>query len=147
MRLSPAAELAIRGVLVLAACQADGPVTLETICRRRKLPKQYLTKIFGALGRAGLVTPIRGKRGGYLLSRRPEKITLGQITQFVEAVSDEQKRSSITSGGLRRGDFSLNWAWDSIDRDISEILDNITLRDLAEREMQSSDAYSSSYVI
>lgn len=84
MRLSPAAELAIRGLLTLTECCADGPVTLETICRKRKLPKQYLTKIFGTLGRAGLVRPVRGKKGGYKLGRPPEKITILDVIQAVE---------------------------------------------------------------
>jgi Rrf2 family cysteine metabolism transcriptional repressor len=84
MKLSPAAELAIRGALVLAEDQAQGPVTLAKICQRRQLPKQYLTKIFGALARAGLITPIRGKKGGYQLGREPRDITILEIIEAVE---------------------------------------------------------------
>jgi len=84
MRLSPAAELAIRGTMILAERHGQGPVTLSTICRRRQLPKQYLTKIFGSLARAGLVTPVRGKKGGYMLGRPPGQITVLEVIEAVE---------------------------------------------------------------
>ena len=61
-----------------------GPVTLETVCSRRKLPKQYLTKLFSHLAKSGLVNPIRGKGGGYTLGRSPEEITLLQVIEAIE---------------------------------------------------------------
>ena len=84
MKLSPAAELAVRGILVLAQHYGQGPVTLESICSRRELPRQYLTKIFAALTKAGLITPIRGKGGGYVLGRTPTTISLLQVIEAVE---------------------------------------------------------------
>ncbi len=84
MRLSPAAELAIRGTVVLASEYGNGPATLESICSQRDLPRQYLVKIFASLARAGLVTPVRGKNGGYLLARSPEQINLLQVIEAVE---------------------------------------------------------------
>ena len=68
MKLSMAAEFAIRGILCLAEHYGQGPVTLQEVCRRRKLRKEYLTKIFGLLARANLVDAVRGKGGGYILS-------------------------------------------------------------------------------
>ena len=84
MRLSPAAELAVRGVLILAEHYGHGPVTLAKICERRQLPKQYLTKIFASLAKVGLITPIRGKKGGYQLGRDPRDITVLQVIEAVE---------------------------------------------------------------
>jgi len=84
MRLSPAAEFAVRGVLVLAENYGNGPVTLDTICRARGLSKQYLVKLFAPLIRAKLITPIRGKKGGYLLARPPKDITVLEVIEAVE---------------------------------------------------------------
>lgn len=84
MKLSPAAELAVRGALVLTEHFGQGPVTLSSICAGRQLPKQYLTKLFASLTRADIVTPIRGKHGGYVLAREPGQITLLQIIEAVE---------------------------------------------------------------
>ncbi len=84
MKLSLAAEFAVRGVLVLAGEDSPEPVNLDTICNRRDLPKQYLAKIFGLLARADIVTPVRGKHGGYLIARPLDKITVLEIIEAVE---------------------------------------------------------------
>lgn len=84
MKLTPAAEFALRGSLILAEYAGGNPVTLDTICAERDLPKQYLVKIFASLARAGLVKPVRGKHGGYLLARDPDKITILEVIEAVE---------------------------------------------------------------
>jgi len=84
MKLSPAAALAIRGAAILAEEHGRGPTTLQAICTRRDLPKQYLVKIFSSLTRAGLITPIRGKKGGYVLARDPGQISLLDVIEAIE---------------------------------------------------------------
>ena len=84
MKISPAAEFAVRGVLVLAEQYGQGPVTLNAVCDERHLPKQYLSKLFASLAKADLVTPIRGKRGGYVLTRDPKGITLLEVIEAIE---------------------------------------------------------------
>ena len=84
MKLSMAAEFGIRGILCLAEHYGRGPVTLQKVCRRRKLRKEYLTKIFGLLARANLVDAVRGKGGGYMLARPPSRISLLAVIEAVE---------------------------------------------------------------
>lgn len=84
MKLSMAAEFAIRGILCLAEEYGQGPFPLDKICRRRKLRKEYLTKIFGLLARADLVDAVRGKGGGYTLSRSPATISLLDVIEAIE---------------------------------------------------------------
>ena len=84
MKLTPAAEFAVRGLVVLAQEQGQDPLALKTICERRDLPKEYLAKIFGSLARANIVTPVRGKHGGYVLARERDQITMLEIIEAVE---------------------------------------------------------------
>lgn len=84
MRLSPAAELAVRGVVVLAEHYGEGPITLNAICAARDLPKQYLVKLFSSLAKADLITPVRGKRGGYMMARDPNEVSLLEVIEAVE---------------------------------------------------------------
>ena len=70
--------------MVLAEHYGNGPTTLDAICEERDLSKQYLVKIFSSLAHAGLVTPVRGKRGGYLLARDPAEINLLELIEAVE---------------------------------------------------------------
>ena len=84
MKLSMEAEFAIRGILCLVREYGRGPVPLEDVCRRRKLQKQYLTKIFGKLVRANLIDGVRGRGGGYVLARPPEEISLLDVIEAIE---------------------------------------------------------------
>jgi Rrf2 family iron-sulfur cluster assembly transcriptional regulator len=84
MKLSAAAEFAVRGALVLAEHRGQGPVTLGSICSQRDLSRQYLVKIFSALAKAGIVSSIRGKGGGYVLARDPDAVTLLDVIEAVE---------------------------------------------------------------
>ena len=84
MKLSPAAELAVRGALVLADRYGKGLTPLEAVCLERQLPRDYLAKIFASLARARLVRPVRGKRGGYELARDPARISLLEVIEAVE---------------------------------------------------------------
>jgi Rrf2 family protein len=128
MRLSPAAELAVRGVLELAARYGRGPVTLDTICAPRKLPKQYLTKIFSMLVRDGIVTPIRGKGGGYMLARAPANISLLQIIEAVEGPMAlnfcQQEPAQCDSAGC-----SLRPVWSELQRLMREKLSSVLVAD------------------
>ena len=61
------------------------PASLRDIARRARVPHAYLAKRMPGLVAAGLVRSVRGKRGGILLARPPEEITLLQISEAVEA--------------------------------------------------------------
>ncbi len=84
MRVRPAVEFAIRGMLVLAERHGQGPVALDAICAHRDLPKQYLTKIFNSLTRSGLILPVRGKGGGFLLARPPAATSLLEVIEAIQ---------------------------------------------------------------
>ncbi len=84
MQLSAAAEFAIRGTLVLAGRYGQGPVPLGEVCRLRDLAKDYMTKIFGTLARAGIIRAIRGKGGGYELARPPGQIAVLEVIEAIE---------------------------------------------------------------
>jgi len=84
MRLPPAAEFAVRGATALAGHYGNGPLSLDSICAAQGLPKPYLTKIFASLTRAGLITPVRGKHGGYLLAKAPGQISLLEVIEAVQ---------------------------------------------------------------
>ena len=84
MHISTAAELGVRGMAYLAQNYRNGPVPMATICREQDLPRQYMLKIFAALGRAGLVRTNRGKGGGFTLAHPPADISILNIIEAVE---------------------------------------------------------------
>lgn len=126
MKLSIAAEYAIRGILVLTEEHGQGPVTLDIVCARRKLPKQYLTKLFSNLAKAGLVHPVRGKGGGYTLARSPEQINLLQVVEAVEGPII-LNLCQHTPSQCRRDLCKIRPVWTDLQKTVREKLSGLTL--------------------
>ena len=75
---------ALRIMIDLAENEGDGFVPLKEIAERQELPKKYLEIIARDLVAVGLITGSSGKHGGYMLSRKPEEYTLGEIIELME---------------------------------------------------------------
>lgn len=63
---------------------ADKRIPLIDIARRQNISEKYLESILPALVRGGLLSGMRGKTGGYQLTRSPEEYTVGSILKLVE---------------------------------------------------------------
>jgi Rrf2 family protein len=77
-------KYALRALLALAA-RADGvPMMISEIAEQEVIPRKFLEQILLDLKRAGLVASRRGKAGGYLLLRRPETVTFGEVLRLID---------------------------------------------------------------
>jgi Rrf2 family protein len=79
--LSQRSRYAIRALQHLADRYGEGPVQLSEITVAQNIPAKFLTVILSEMKRAGLVATLRGKVGGYWLSRPPAEITYGEIVR------------------------------------------------------------------
>ncbi len=61
-----------------------GWVSLGDVSRRQRISRKYLEQVISLMHKAGFVESLRGKGGGYRLTRRPEEYTLGQILRAAE---------------------------------------------------------------
>lgn len=68
----------------LALHYGKSPLPLINIAKNEGISKKYLTQLMGPLKRAGLVRVVRKKEGGFVLTRPPSEITLGDILYAVE---------------------------------------------------------------
>jgi len=87
MLFSSRSEYGVRVMVELARAGRDGPgvvVPLAEVASRQDLPVAYLEHLVARLRRAGLVKSRRGARGGYLLARDPELITLAEVIEALE---------------------------------------------------------------
>ena len=79
--LSQRTRYAIRALLHLGDRYGAGPVQLTEIADKQNIPSKFLTVILSEMKRAGFVDTLRGKEGGYWLSRPPTEITYGDIVR------------------------------------------------------------------
>ena len=85
MKISTKGRYGLRAMLDLAMNGRNGlPVLLSDIVERQNISGKYLEQIFSTLHGAGLVNTVRGRKGGYLLSRPADKIRLKEIITVLE---------------------------------------------------------------
>lgn len=84
MKVSTRGEYGVRAMVALAHYYGDKPIALTTIARDSAVPAPYLEQLIAPLRRAGLVESKRGARGGYVLSRSPGEIRVGDIYRVME---------------------------------------------------------------
>ena len=84
MKLSKKSEYGLRALLDLAAHSDEGAVRLKDLADRNNIPIKFLEQIFLALRNAGVVRSQVGARGGYMLSRSSEEITLGEVIRTLD---------------------------------------------------------------
>jgi Rrf2 family protein len=82
--LSKKSKYGLKAMLVLAEETGRGPVQSSELAERQRLPKKFLEAILLELKRHGLVQSKKGRTGGYVLSRKPGDITIGQIIRALD---------------------------------------------------------------
>ncbi|HWX75034.1 MAG TPA: Rrf2 family transcriptional regulator [Solirubrobacteraceae bacterium] len=84
MMFSTKAEYGVRVMVELARGAEEEPVPLAEIAARGGLPLAYLEHLVARLRKAGLVDSRRGSRGGYMLARAAQEITMAEIVEALE---------------------------------------------------------------
>ncbi len=90
MMFSTKAEYGVRVMVALAQRAARSPageepvVPLAEIAEHDGLPLAYLEHLVARLRKAGLIDSRRGSRGGYMLARAPEEITMAEVVEALE---------------------------------------------------------------
>jgi len=84
MRLTTKSEYGLLAAIDLACNFGAGPISAREIAERRGIPPRFLEQLFVSLRRAGLVTAARGAKGGFVLSRDPQGITVLDVVEALE---------------------------------------------------------------
>lgn len=82
--LSKKSKYGLRALLELADRADRSPVQASELAEKQRLPKKFLEAILLDLTRHGLLDSKKGRGGGYVLSRLPGDITIGQVVRVLE---------------------------------------------------------------
>lgn len=86
MKLSMKTDYALRVFFTLIEHYGRGPIPIRELARRNEIPKRFLEQIMLDMKRQGWVDSAAGKRGGYVLTKNPAKITMGHVVRHFEGV-------------------------------------------------------------
>jgi len=84
MQLSMRTDYALRALFTLVEHRGGAPIPIGELARRNDVPKRFLEHIMLDLKDQGWVASLPGKRGGYLLKKNPEKITMGEVVRHFD---------------------------------------------------------------
>ena len=133
MMVSTKGRNALRIMIDLAQHADGGYISLSDISKRQHASLKYLEAIVSVLNKAGFVESLRGKDGGYRLTRPPEEYTIGSILKLTEGSLAPISCSEFGSGGSaceQAGSCITFPMWRHLDENIDGYLERITLADL-----------------
>ncbi|OIR09041.1 HTH-type transcriptional regulator IscR [mine drainage metagenome] len=127
---------AIEAVLDIAYHAGGEPVQSREITRRQGIPRRYLEQTLQQLVRAGILTGVRGPRGGYRLARERRRVSVGEIVRVVralEAVEDAPEDLPSSDLGLQ----VIRPMWTDLQDELMRRLDAISVDDLCQTAHQN----------
>lgn len=140
MLISTKGRYALQVMIDLAEHQADGFIPLKVIAERQDISEKYLENIIKLLVKAKLLSGVRGKGGGYKLSKAPEQYTIGSVLQITE---DSMAPVSCLDPGSdscpRLAECRTLSMWRGLDKLIRDYFENITLADLMHSDPDGYD--------
>lgn len=132
MRISTAGRYSLRLMVHLASRPDGKPVALRTVSEQQHIPLKYLESIVSVLVREGLMTSLRGKMGGYCLSRPPENYTVYEILRVAEGdLAPVACLSRDASPCPMEQECATRPVWEGLNQVIREYLEGITLDRIA----------------
>lgn len=139
MKISTKGRYGLRAMIDLATHGASGtPVYLSDIAKRQGISDKYLEHIFGTLHKAGLVKALRGRKGGYMLTKEPNEITLNQIITILEGPCTLVDCVTDPGSCTKTDTCVTREVWSLLGNKIEEVLTGYTLAALAERQTQKA---------
>lgn len=82
--ISTKGRYALRVMLDLAEHGHEGYIPLKDIAKRQAISDKYLESILKALVKQKMLKGLRGKGGGYQLTRTPAEYSVGEILEVAE---------------------------------------------------------------
>ena len=136
MKVSTKGDYGVRALVELAHHYGEGPLQSAEIAARQEVPEPYLDQLLTTLRRAGFIRSVRGPQGGHALIRDPGEVKLSAVMTALEgslapiACVDDPESCTKTGGCVQRD------VWERVRDATQEILENVTIGDLAEKERE-----------
>jgi Rrf2 family protein len=132
MRITYRGDYALKAVLDLALNYGKDLVTIHELAEHIDAPIKFLEQVLLDLKKGGFVESRRGNIGGYLLSKAPGKITVGEVIRFIDGPIEPiscAKQGYSNCGDIHKCVFRK--VWQDVAKATSDIIDNVTFEALA----------------
>ena len=140
MLISTKGRYALRVMIDLAEHQSEDFIPLKVIAERQEISEKYLESIIKLLVKAKLLNGLRGKGGGYQLTRAPEQYTVGSILRLTEeSLAPVACLEDGAASCPRMASCRTLPLWQGLNKVINDYLDNVTPADLVQSDTAGND--------
>ena len=140
MIVSTKGRYALRVMIDLSEHQSEKYVPLKEIAARQEISEKYLENILKVLVQNGFLEGLRGKGGGYRLTRSPDQYTVGEILMLTEgSLAPVSCLTPNAAPCSRMANCRTYEMWKGLNDLISNYFSNITLADLARPDQAGND--------
>lgn len=129
VHISARSDYAVRAALGLAA-KYPATVSSATLAAEQDLPRKFLEAILADLRRAGLVRGQRGVEGGYVLTRAPDEMAIGEVLRAVDGPLAEVRGRRPEETSYEGAAEHLQQLWVAVRAAVRNVLDEVTLEDI-----------------
>lgn len=134
MLVSTKGRYALRVMIDLAEHRGDGFIPLKTIAQRQDISEKYLESIIKLLVRSKLLSGVRGKGGGYRLTKAPDQYTVGDILRLTEESLAPVACLAAGADACPKAAVCRTLPlWEGLDQVIHGYLNSVTVADLTRR--------------
>lgn len=132
MKISARGRYSMQALFDLAHHSHGQPVPLHLIAQRQGLSLPFLEQIFNKLKKAGIVASVRGPKGGYIITRPCNEVSVGDVLRLTDstfyAVVKEDPAGAKTA--LQADEKMNRLLWRQLSDHISSFMDGLSLADL-----------------
>ena len=116
------------------------PVPLHAIAQRQELSLPFLEQIFNKLKKSGVVTSVRGPKGGYVLTRPCNLITVGEVLRLTDGTFYASARGDAETAGmaLMADQVMSRLLWKQLQAHLTTFMDTVTIADLCSESESNS---------
>ena len=131
MRLTTRGQAALTAMADIATHESVDPVSLREISTRQNISVSYLEQLVSKMRYRGLLKSLRGRHGGYRLSRSAGRITVAEIILCVDETV-YAKQNVRSKNGHGREQFLFQHLWSSLNTIALDYLSTLTLQQAIE---------------
>lgn len=142
MKLSTKGRYAVMAMVDLTRHSQEKPVSLADIAVRQEISLSYLEQLFSRLRRSGLVKSVRGPGGGYRLADTADRTRISDIILAVDEPIKVTRCEGAALDGCHadRSRCLTHDLWAELGNQIHRYLSSVSLADVVERRVPSSQA-------
>lgn len=135
MKISTKGRYALRMMIDIARQESGEWISIKDISERQGISVKYLEQIVTQLTKSGMLLSSRGSQGGYMLSRTPDRYTIGEILRAMEGNLAPVACFENNENLCERKDIcpTLDF-WSGLYKTINNYVDSYTLKDLTDKD-------------